>query len=99
MKTGIHPAFHQITVSCACGNTFPVGSTRKEDLRVEICANCHPLYTGKAKLVDTTGRVDRFQARQEAARKHQEANQARLAGKTPETTTEAKTETTETAGK
>lgn len=70
MKTGIHPDYHQVTVSCACGNTFVVGSTNKEDIRVEICAHCHPLYTGKAKLVDTAGRVDKFQARQAAAQKH-----------------------------
>ena len=67
MKTGIHPEYHQIKVSCACGNTFEVGSTRTDDLRVEICANCHPLYTGKSKLIDTTGRVDRFQARVQKA--------------------------------
>jgi len=67
MKTGIHPEYHQIKVSCACGNTFEVGSTMKDDLRVEICANCHPLYTGKSKLIDTTGRVDRFQARVQKA--------------------------------
>lgn len=78
MKKDIHPNYYQITVSCACGNTFQTGSTRKEDLHVEICAHCHPLYTGKSKLVDTAGRVDKFQARQEAARKHQEELKSRL---------------------
>ena len=77
MKTGIHPTYYQINVSCACGHHFTVGSTRKDDFRVEVCAQCHPLYTGKSKLVDTAGRVDKFQARQEAARKHQETLQAR----------------------
>lgn len=77
MKEGIHPNYYTITVSCACGNTFEVGSTHKDNMRVEICANCHPLYTGKSKLVDTTGRVDRFQARQQAAQKHKEAAKAR----------------------
>jgi large subunit ribosomal protein L31 len=68
MKAGIHPNYHPLTVNCACGHSFTVGSTLKEDkLRVEICSNCHPLYTGKSKLIDTTGRVDRFQMRQQKA--------------------------------
>ena len=77
MKTNVHPAYHQITVSCACGNSFTVGSTHKDDMRVEICSNCHPLYTGKSKLVDTAGRVDKFHARQQLAQKHQAAAKAR----------------------
>ena len=67
MKTGIHPTYHTITVACACGQSYQVGSTLDHDLRVEICSNCHPLYTGKSKLIDTTGRVDRFKSRQEKA--------------------------------
>ncbi len=67
MKQGLHPAYNQITVNCACGNTFQVGSTQKDDMRIEICSKCHPLYTGKAKLIDTAGRVDKFQARKAAA--------------------------------
>lgn len=60
MKTAIHPTYtHTAKVSCACGNTFVTGSTL-EELRVEICSNCHPFYTGKQNLVDTAGRVDRF---------------------------------------
>ena len=59
MKEGIHPNYKVTTVRCACGNEFQVGST-KENIRVEICSNCHPFYTGKQKLVDTGGRVDRF---------------------------------------
>lgn len=62
MKSEIHPAYHQATVSCTCGNTFTVGSTESE-IKVEICSNCHPFYTGTAKLIDTAGRVDKFQAR------------------------------------
>ncbi len=63
MKDGIHPAYSEKTkVHCACGNTFEVGSTAKE-LTVELCFKCHPFYTGKQKLVDTAGRVDRFAAR------------------------------------
>ena len=62
MKEGIHPNYRVTTVRCACGNEFQVGST-KENIRVEICSNCHPCYTGKQKLVDTGGRVDRFKKR------------------------------------
>jgi len=60
MKTEIHPQYHQVQVHCACGETFTTGSTKKE-LRVEICSKCHPFFTGKQKLVDSAGRIDRFQ--------------------------------------
>ena len=63
MKQGIHPQYHEITVSCACGETFQTRSTRKDDLHVEICSACHPFFTGKQKLIDTAGRVDRFNRR------------------------------------
>ncbi|HVF28511.1 MAG TPA: 50S ribosomal protein L31 [Pyrinomonadaceae bacterium] len=63
MKQGIHPAYNEITVHCACGDTFKTRSTRKEDLSVEICSACHPFFTGKQKLIDTAGRVDRFNKR------------------------------------
>jgi large subunit ribosomal protein L31 len=62
MKQGIHPDYVTATVHCSCGNTFTTRSTKPE-LRVEICSNCHPFYTGKQKLVDTGGRVERFQRR------------------------------------
>ena len=62
MKEGIHPKYQKATVTCVCGNTFQTGSTKK-DLRVEICSKCHPYFTGKQKLVDTGGRVDRFKKR------------------------------------
>jgi large subunit ribosomal protein L31 len=62
MKADIHPAYVVATVHCSCGNTFTTRSTVPE-LRVEICSNCHPFYTGKQKLVDTGGRVERFQRR------------------------------------
>ncbi|HEX9743803.1 MAG TPA: 50S ribosomal protein L31 [bacterium] len=62
MKKGIHPQYHLATVTCACGNTFQVGSTSK-DLRVELCNMCHPFFTGKKKIVDTAGRVERFKRR------------------------------------
>ena len=59
MREGIHPEYKQTTIRCACGETFEVGST-KENIQVEICSKCHPFYTGKQKLVDTGGRVDKF---------------------------------------
>ena len=62
MKQGIHPKLHLVTAVCACGNTFDTHST-KEELRLEICGNCHPFFTGKQKLIDTAGRVERFQRR------------------------------------
>ena len=62
MKEGIHPNYYQATVTCNCGNTFVTGSTNK-DIHVEICSKCHPFFTGKQKLVDTGGRVDRFKKR------------------------------------
>ncbi len=59
MKKGIHPNFYAAKVRCACGNEFEAGST-KETIRVEICSKCHPFFTGKQKLIDTAGRVERF---------------------------------------
>ncbi len=60
MKANIHPKYTEVTVSCACGETFKTRST-KGDIRLEICSKCHPFFTGKQKLVDTAGRVERFQ--------------------------------------
>lgn len=62
MKKGIHPEYQECTVKCACGETFVTGSVKKE-MKVEICSKCHPFFTGKQKLVDTGGRVDRFNKR------------------------------------
>lgn len=59
MKEGIHPKYYQTTIRCVCGNVIETGSTR-ENITVEICSKCHPFYTGKQKLVDTSGRVDKF---------------------------------------
>ncbi|PKM82193.1 MAG: 50S ribosomal protein L31 [Firmicutes bacterium HGW-Firmicutes-14] len=59
MKKEIHPQYESARVTCACGETFETGSTKK-DLRVEICSKCHPFFTGKQKFVDTSGRVDKF---------------------------------------
>jgi large subunit ribosomal protein L31 len=60
MKADIHPQYGEITVTCACGNTFQTRSTLGQDLHVEICSACHPFYTGKQKIIDTEGRVGRF---------------------------------------
>jgi large subunit ribosomal protein L31 len=60
MKAGIHPEYKQIMVTCTCGNKFETRSTIGQDLQVEVCSNCHPFYTGKQKIVDTGGRVDKF---------------------------------------
>jgi large subunit ribosomal protein L31 len=60
MKAGIHPEYKEITVTCSCGNKFQTRSTIGQDLQVEVCSNCHPFYTGKQKIVDTGGRVDKF---------------------------------------
>ncbi|MCC8075452.1 MAG: 50S ribosomal protein L31 [Clostridiales bacterium] len=59
MKAGIHPDYQQTTIRCACGAVYHTGSTKK-DIRVEVCAKCHPFFTGKQKMVDTGGRVSRF---------------------------------------
>ncbi len=63
MKEGIHPEYHEIKVQCACGESFMTRSTRKDELHIEICSACHPFFTGKQKLIDTAGRVDRFNKR------------------------------------
>ena len=60
MKAGIHPKYDEVEVRCACGNTFMTRSTKKE-IRLEICSACHPLFTGKQKLIDSAGMVERFQ--------------------------------------
>jgi large subunit ribosomal protein L31 len=62
MKENLHPEMHLVTAVCACGNTFQTHSTKNE-LRLEICSNCHPFFTGRQKLIDSAGRVERFQRR------------------------------------
>ncbi len=63
MKEGIHPAYSDIKVTCSCGATFATGSTLGKDLHLDICYKCHPFYTGTQRIVDTSGRVDRFKKR------------------------------------
>lgn len=60
MKADIHPAYDDVTVTCSCGNSFQTRSTAGKDLTIEVCAQCHPFYTGKQKMLDSGGRVDRF---------------------------------------
>ena len=60
MKAAIHPDYTAISVTCSCGNAFETGSTLGHDLQIEVCSACHPFYTGKQKIVDTGGRVDKF---------------------------------------
>ncbi len=73
MKAGIHPNYQELSVICACGHTFRTRSAHKGDIRVEICSNCHPFFTGRQKLIDTEGRVSRFQ------KKYQKVNDAKKA--------------------
>ena len=75
MKADIHPEYMVAAVRCSCGNTFTTRST-KADLHVEVCSACHPFYTGKQKLMDTGGRVERFQRKLEKAQKAQKATRA-----------------------
>ena len=63
MRSDIHPAYEETTVTCSCGNTFVTRSTMSGDMHVELCNECHPFFTGKQKLVDSGGRVERFQKR------------------------------------
>ncbi|MGN0748353.1 MAG: 50S ribosomal protein L31 [Christensenellales bacterium] len=64
MKENTHPNYHEVTVTCACGNSFKTGSTIEGDqMKIDICNKCHPFFTGKQKIVDTSGRVERFNKR------------------------------------
>lgn len=76
MKKDIHPKYFQTVIRCACGNEIQTGSTKK-DIRVEICSKCHPFFTGKQKLVDTGGRIERFMKKYEQYQKNQKAQEKR----------------------
>ncbi len=92
LKEGIHPPYYpQAKVTCACGNTFTVGSTQ-EDVRVEICAHCHPFYTGQKKYVDTRGRMERFEKLAEKAARTKVARAAQKAAPKKKKKTEVLTE-------
>ena len=60
MKADIHPKYNEVNIKCSCGNTFKTRSTAGRDLNLDVCSQCHPFYTGKQKLMDTAGRVDKF---------------------------------------
>ena len=75
MKAEIHPEYKQTTIKCACGNVIKTGST-KENATVDICAKCHPFFTGAQKLVDTRGRIDKFNRRRDAANTGASANES-----------------------
>mgnify|MGYP003331047484 CR=1 FL=1 len=107
MKSGIHPEYVETNVTCSCGNSFVTRSTSKNgSIHADVCSACHPFYTGKQKLVDTAGRVDRFRAKSEKAKARREEmakkgpkaprvkkseEQATTEAKAVEKTTEAKT--------
>ena len=92
MKDGIHPKYHEVEVRCACGATWKTRST-KSDLHLEICSNCHPFFTGRQKLIDTEGRVERFTKKfgtqSAASRKSAEAAKKAAAKKTAAAKTSA----------
>ena len=80
MKPGIHPEYNEVTVVCACGNTFPTRST-KEELRLEVCSECHPFFTGKERYIDSAGRVEKFQRKYEGFYADREAKLTELEAK------------------
>jgi large subunit ribosomal protein L31 len=82
VKPGIHPKYFEVEVRCACGNTFKTHST-KQELHLEICNQCHPFFTGRQKLIDTEGRVERFTKRfgAQSAQAHKDATKATKAAK------------------
>ncbi len=81
MKKDIHPKYHSdAKIKCACGNVITVGSTR-EKMEIEICSACHPFYTGKKKLVDSTGQVDRFKKKMEKTKQMKKATTAKKKAK------------------
>ena len=72
MKEGIHPDYKKTTITCVCGNVIETRSTKK-DIKIEICSSCHPFMTGKQKIIDTAGRVERFKKKYEAQEAKQKA--------------------------
>lgn len=82
MKSGIHPQYHEnVEITCACGNVVVAGSTKKE-LKTELCSACHPFFTGRQRLVDTAGRLEKFRARQKVTDEKKTAKAARTKKKT-----------------
>ena len=81
MKTEIHPEYSQTTVKCVCGASWETRSTQKDEIHVDICSQCHPFYTGKQKLIDTAGRVERFRKRYEKVEQLKKKAEAEAAAK------------------
>jgi large subunit ribosomal protein L31 len=81
MKTGIHPKYYKTKVVCVCGNVIETASTKGETFSVEVCAACHPFFTGKIKLLDMAGRVEKFQKKSATAASAQAETKARLEAK------------------
>ena len=96
MKPGIHPKYHEVEVRCACGNTFKTKSTKPE-LHLEICSACHPFFTGRQKLIDTEGRVERFTKKFGAQTSEQRKTVAKATKAAKAATTPKKKTTTATA--
>lgn len=85
MKQGIHPEYKETTITCVCGNVIVTRSTKK-DIKTEICSNCHPFMTGKQRLVDTAGRVERFKKKYEAKMEKPQVKKAATVEKSKKTT-------------
>lgn len=86
MKKEIHPKYYKTKVTCTCGNTFEIGST-VEELYIELCSKCHPFYTGKQKLIDDSGVINRYHNR---LKKNEDASKARIGKKVKKATVKAK---------
>jgi large subunit ribosomal protein L31 len=102
MKKDIHPKYSEITFRCACGAKFVAGSTIEKDFDTEVCSNCHPFYTGKQKLLDTSGRVEKFlrkrkKAQEEAEKKVKKVEKGEEENVAKETAEEVKVEETQSA--
>ena len=98
MKEGIHPAYKEVDVRCACGNTFKTRSTKPE-LHLEICSACHPFFTGRQKLIDTEGRVERFSKKFGAQTSEQRKTAAKAAKAAKAATTKKVTKTAKAAAR
>jgi large subunit ribosomal protein L31 len=92
MKPEIHPEYKTIKIKCVCGNSWETRSTAGSEIHVDICSACHPFYTGKQKLVDTAGRVERFRKRQEKSHAHKAAEAAKTEGTAPPAATGSRSE-------
>jgi len=95
MSKDIHPEYKEIKATCSCGNVIKVKSTLKEDINLDVCSSCHPFYTGKQKLVDTGGRVERFEKRFGKKGKERSDSSVKVVAEEKKETKEQKTDTTQ----